>query len=113
MGGGSFTLPDPAMIATVPHEHLPALLAQLAALQAAVAARLATTPPPPPPPVTENADTVLDVHEAARVARRSVSWMRKHGHRLPGFRQPTGWGGRVGWSRRALLTWAQGDSMTC
>src|SRR5262249_51979045 len=50
MGGGSFTLPDPAMIATVPHEHLPALLAQLAVLQAAVAARLATTPPPPPPP---------------------------------------------------------------
>ena len=33
--------------------------------------------------------------------------MRKHGRELPGYRQPTGRGGRVGWSRRALETWAQ------
>jgi hypothetical protein len=110
--GASFTLPEPAAIATVPQEHLPALLAHLAALQAAVAARLAATPPPPPPPIGE-ADTLLDVNEAARLARRSISWMRKHGHTLPGFCQPTGKGGRVGWSRRALLTWAQGGSVAC
>src|SRR5262249_61315748 len=100
-------------LASCHQRHSPSHLHQLAALKASVAALLATTPPPPPPPVTENADTVLDVHEAARVARRSVSWMRKDGHRLPGFCQPTGRGGRVGWSRRALVTWAQGDSMTC
>ena len=110
--GASFTLPEPAAIATVPREQLPALLAHLAALQAAVAARLAATPPPPPPPIGE-ADTILDVSEAARLARRSVSWMRKCGHTVPGFCQPTGKGGRVGWSRRALLAWAQGDGLAC
>jgi hypothetical protein len=103
---GVFTLPEPAAIATVPQEHLPAVLTQLVALQAAVAARLATTSPPPLPR-SEEPDTVLDVEAAARTARRSISWMRKHGHTLPGFCQPTGRGGRVGWSRRALLTWAQ------
>ena len=109
---GAFTLPEPAAIATVPQEQLPALLAHLAALQAAVAARLAAAPPPPPPPIGE-AETILDVHEAARLARRSISWMRKHGHTLPGFCQPTGKGGRVGWFRRVLLAWAQGDGLTC
>jgi hypothetical protein len=109
---GLLTLPDPAAIATVPHEQLPAFLAHLAALQAAVAARLAAIRPPIPTPV-EDTDAMLDVHDAAQVARRSVSWMRKHGHTVPGFRQPTGKGGRVGWSRRALLAWAQGDSLAC
>jgi hypothetical protein len=52
---------------------------------------------------------VLDIRAAAPVARRSVSWMRKHGHTVPGFSQPTGRGGRVGWQRRALAAWARGD----
>ena len=52
-------------------------------------------------------DEILHVAAAAQVARRSISWMRKHGHTLPGFRQPTGRGGKVGWSRRALDAWAQ------
>jgi hypothetical protein len=82
---------------------LPALLVHLAALQAAVAARLAAVPPPAPPP--PNGDGLLDVHEAAALLGRSESWIRKRGHRLPGFCQPTGHRGRARWSKAALLEW--------
>jgi len=53
----------------------------------------------------EEDDHVADVREAASIARRSLSWMRKRGHTLPGFRQPGGKGTKVAWSRRALETW--------
>jgi hypothetical protein len=50
-------------------------------------------------------DGLLDVTAAAALLGRSASWMRKHGRTLPGFVQPTGQGGRVRWSRAALLAW--------
>lgn len=56
-------------------------------------------------------DEELDVDEAARFIRRSKSWLRKHGRGLPGFRQPTGPGGRVRWARRALAAWRDGGAV--
>ena len=86
-------------------ELLPGLVAGLAALQARAAARLIV-----PIPLATNArvddDMVHDVQEVARIVRRSVSWVRKKGHTLPGFRQPGGRGTRVGWSRSKLEAWA-------
>ena len=97
------TLPDPAAVADLPAAQLPALLAQLVALQVAVVARLAasTGSPVGPPP-----DDVVDCKTAVTLTGRSASWMRKHGHTVPGFVQPTGHGGKVGWRRHALLVWA-------
>jgi hypothetical protein len=106
-------LPDPADLAAVPVEQLPAVVLQLSALMAAASARLAVVSNMPPAPVADVDGGVLDVHEAARIARRSVSWMRKHGRTVPGFVQPTGHGGRVGWSRRALAAWANGADPAC
>jgi hypothetical protein len=109
-------LPDPHDLLELPVEQLPAVLVQLAALQAAVAARLVASDRRGGHHAREHddgADVVLDVHEAARVARRSVSWMRKHGRTVPGFVQQTGHGGRVGWSRRALAEWATGGRRAC
>lgn len=94
-------LPEPADVAALPCEQLPAVLVQLAALQAAVAARLAAVSPPAPPLT----DCLLDAAEAAALLGRSPSWVRKRGRSLPGFCQPTGHGGRVQWSRAALLAW--------
>jgi hypothetical protein len=96
-------LPAPAEITDLDATELPAVLAQLAALQTAVAARLAAVPAPAPPPV--DGDGLLDVHQAAELLGRSESWLRKRGHQLPGFCQPTGHGGRARWSRAALLEW--------
>jgi len=84
-----------------------ALLAKAAALLADAASRLAASPPiivAAPPP--EQSDRIVGVAEAAEIAQRSVSWLRKHGRELPGYRQPTGRGGRVGWSRKAVEAWA-------
>jgi predicted DNA-binding transcriptional regulator AlpA len=81
-------LPEPAAVATLPVEELPAVLAQLAALQSAVAARLADRPPPPP-----SSDETVDVDSAARLLGMSPSWLYRHAKQLPFTR-------RVG--RRAL-----------
>ena len=97
-------LPAPDAVTALDAAELPAVLAQLAALQAAVAARLAV-PPPVPPVRPADTDGLLDVHQAAALLGRSESWIRKHGHRLPGFCQPTGRGGRARWSKAALLEW--------
>jgi len=87
-----------AIDALAPEQLAPAL-AQLAALQTRIAARLATVSATPPPAE----DDLLDVAETATLTRRSVSWLRHQGHTLPGFRQPHGKGTRVLWSKRALL----------
>ena len=104
-------LDHPEQVAQVPAEQVPPLLAtiaseqaRLAALQGALAARLAV----PSAPANGHAepDVLLDdVREVARIVRHSVSWVRRNGRRLPGFRQPGGKGCKVSWSRRALEAW--------
>jgi len=92
-------LPDVAAIDALAPEQLAPTLAHLAALQARLAARLAIVPAAAAPA----ADDLLDVDQVATLTRRSRSWLRHHGHTLPGFRQPHGKGTRVLWSKRALL----------
>jgi hypothetical protein len=96
-------LPDPATIDALAPEQLAPTLAALAALQARIAARLAAEARPLPVPVEP--DDLLTVAEAATLTRRSVTWLNHHGHRLPGFSQPGGKGGRKFWARRALCAW--------
>src|SRR5262245_4905362 len=108
--GASFTLPDPAAIATLPQEHLPAVLAQLAALQAAVAARLATDKPDkldPSPQVPVEPDRRVRAEEAAATIGCSVRWRRQHGQALPSYRRDLN-GRRVTWLRSALIAWMEG-----
>jgi hypothetical protein len=97
-------LPEPAVVLDLAVEDVPAVLVKLAALQTALAARLASIPPPAP----AGADGLLNFTEAVALLGRSASWMRKRGRTLPGFSQPTGPGGRVRWSRAALLAWRDG-----
>jgi hypothetical protein len=98
-------LPTLDAISTMPADDLPALLLQVLTLQSAIVARLvAANGQPVPVP-----DDLLDCAAAAALITRSPSWMRKHGRNLPGFRQPTGRGGRVGWQRRPLLAWRDGS----
>jgi hypothetical protein len=100
-------LPPIEAVDAVPPELLPGLVAGLAALQARAAARLAVPVAAPPMNARPDCDDVIDdAREVARIVRRSVSWVRKCGHTLPGFLQPGGKGTRVAWSRRALEEWA-------
>jgi hypothetical protein len=92
-------LPDVVAVDALAAEQLAPTLAHLAALQARIAARLATVPAVP----SAAEDDLLDVDQVAALTRRSKSWLRHHGHTLPGFRQPHGKGTRVLWSKRALL----------
>jgi hypothetical protein len=94
-------LPDVATIDALAPEQLAPTLAQLAALQARIAARLAV----PRSPAAVEPDDLLDVKETAKLTRRSVSWLNHQGQTLPGFRQQAGKGSRKYWSRRALLAW--------
>ena len=102
-------LADPARARDVPAEAVQTLVDGLAVqegrcrlLRDLLTARLSA---PVPSAHREEDDHVADVREAASIARRSLSWMRKRGHTLPGFRQPGGKGTKVAWSRRALETW--------
>jgi hypothetical protein len=101
-------LPSIEAVDALPCESLPAFVAGLAALQARAAVRLTVPGAPPPSNGAAGLEVVEDVHEVALLVRRSVSWVRKRGHRLPGFQQPGGKGTRVAWSRAALRTWANG-----
>jgi hypothetical protein len=47
---------------------------------------------------------LLDVDAAAALVHRSVSWVRRNGRSLPGYRQSKP-GFRVRWSRRELEKW--------
>ena len=82
---------------------VPALVVRLAAILAVAGARLAVPVVPDDRPAP--ADFITDIAEVARLARRSVSWVRKNGHTLPGFSQPRGKRTKVAWSRRALEVW--------
>jgi len=92
-------LPGPEAIDALAPEQLAPTLAALAALQAKIAARLAAEAAAAPP----DADDLLDIDEVARLTRRSKSWLRHEGRRLPGYRQPRGPGTRVLWSKKALI----------
>ena len=105
-------LADPGRAALEPAAAVPALLAQLAAdgaaraaVQTALAARLALVVTEAPNGLAR--DELLDVDAAAALVGRSPSWLRKHGHELPGFHQPHGPGTRARWSRHALEAWAR------
>lgn len=97
-----------------PPAEVPALLGELERLRVMCWARLVTPGPTSANGERPEPDVVHDVHEVARIVRRSVSWVRKRGHTLPGFRQPGGRGARVEWARRRLEAWAAGgiDSHT-
>ena len=71
-------LADPARVSDVPVEALPALVLQLAALQAAVAARLVADLRRDDGP-----DRLLTVRQAAPVLGMSEDWLYRHAHRLP------------------------------
>ena|SRR5215475_1936799 len=107
---GPLTLPDPSAIATVPQEHLAALLAHLAALQAAVAARLANDKRDklaPSPQDSIEPDRRVRADEAAMIIGCSVRWLRQHGQSLPSYRRDLN-GRRVTWLRSALIAWMEG-----
>lgn len=106
----SLLLSEPARAAAVDLHQAVSLLDALAAhegrcrlIRDLLTARLTTQPAESTP--REQDQLIDDVREVARMIRRSVSWVRKHGHTLPGFKQPGGKGCKVAWSRRALLKW--------
>jgi hypothetical protein len=104
-------LVTPEEVDALAPEHLPALIAALTSLAAHAAARVLSSPVRPSDERLAGADdVVVGVDKAARIAHHSVSWMRKNGHTLPGFRQPGGKGTAVGWSRAALTAWANGGA---
>jgi predicted DNA-binding transcriptional regulator AlpA len=70
---------DPA---TIPIGEIPAMLAMLAALQTALAARLMTVPAQPEP-APDADDQLLTAIEAAAILRRSVKWVYRRASRLP------------------------------
>jgi hypothetical protein len=109
IAAGVALLPSVEAVDALAPETLPALIAGLAALQARAAARLAVPGPMLPIAEPPAPDVLLDAREVARIARRSVSWVRRHGHKLPGFSQPSGKRCKVAWSRRALEAWAGGE----
>lgn len=81
-------LPDVDTVATWAQDVLPAAVLHLAALQSAVAGRLASTvqiAPLLPPPATNGAPDVdlLTSAEAAAVLKVSRKWLYRHAHRLP------------------------------
>ncbi len=71
------------LVAALAPEIIPPLLAQLAALQSALAARLLTAPQNghPPEPVTE--DRLLTPQEAATLLSVTPRWLYRHAKGLP------------------------------
>jgi hypothetical protein len=69
---------EPARAATVPADQVPALLVQLASVQAILLSRLAVAPsgsqPPPPPPD----DRYLTAEEAGAILRRPLRRLYRH-----------------------------------
>ena len=103
------TLPSLHDVEALDRDAAATLFRQVADLHAALVLRL-TAPPPAPAPIEPEPDDVVDLDEARKITRRSESWMRKHGHTLPGFVQPGGKRTRPGWLRRRLTAWASGTA---
>lgn len=74
---GCITLPTPADLAAVPADQLPALITELAALQAAAAMRLRR-------PASAGGEMVLlTATEAAERLRVPLDWVQKRSRELP------------------------------
>lgn len=67
------TLPSPADLAAVPAEEIPAVMAQLAALQAALAVRLLEDRRDP-----ESASQLIQIADAAAKLDCTVDWLYRH-----------------------------------
>jgi predicted DNA-binding transcriptional regulator AlpA len=73
-------------VADVPLSAIPSLMTQTAALQAALATRLATASITPGGPARERApesERLLTPHEAAALLGMTVTWLYRHAGRLP------------------------------
>jgi len=93
-------------VATIPIAQIPAMLAHLAALQSALAARLMTKPLPLVSEATATPDVedrFLTVEEVAQRVRRSTKWVYRRVKNLPFARQlgPCSWV----FSQRGLDKW--------
>ena len=88
-------------IAAIPAAEIPAMLAQLAAYQAQLAARLMATPGPEP--AVDEPDKLLTAAEASQVLRRSRKWLSRNRTRLPFARRmgPRSWT----YSEQGLRRW--------
>jgi len=98
----------------VPVDEIPAVLGDLETLRARLQARhlqaILLTTERPANPAPNGVPEFCEVEEAARIVRRSVSWMEKYGRKVPGFRQLGGKGARLEWNREALLRWANASA---
>ena len=77
---------DPERVAHVPLSAVPSLMAQVAALQVALAARLAVTSGPPAERASmqaPNAERLLTPPEAAALLGVTVTWLYRHAGKLP------------------------------
>ncbi len=72
---------DPGQAATLPADAVPGFLARTAAVQAALAARLATLGPNGHAP--EDPDRLLTAAEAAAVLKVSPDYLYRHARKLP------------------------------
>ncbi len=74
---------DPERIADVEPEAIPALIVQLASVQAQLAARLLESPPDRGPEPRADAGDLLRVEEAAKRLNVSKTWLYRRINRLP------------------------------
>jgi predicted DNA-binding transcriptional regulator AlpA len=94
-----------AEMESAPRSDLPSIIAALAGLSAE--AHLLLTAPPPAGDGgaairPDDADELLDVHEAAQLLRQKVAWVYAHQDELPRVKIP---GRGVRFSRRKLRAW--------
>jgi predicted DNA-binding transcriptional regulator AlpA len=94
---------DPSAVASLPPEALPGLLAALAAVQAAVAARLAVANPTPLGARESGHDEMLTAAQAAGRTGMSRRWLYANAKDLP-FAVRTGQGS-VRFSARGIEKW--------
>lgn len=92
-----WTLPAPATLDQVPPAELPAVIVQLAALQAAAAMRLRTA---------GDQGELLTVEEAAALLRVGIEWVEKRSRTLP-FRVSLA-NGTVRYDAAGLRRWLTG-----
>jgi hypothetical protein len=101
----NMNLPDPALI---PQEHIAAMLAQLAALQSALAARLLQDSAihNQSLPATSEPEELLTAEQAAAQLNVSVDWMYRHASELPFTKRLSRKALRF--SKAGLLRWRAG-----
>ena len=103
MNGYECVLPDPAL---VPENHIGPMLAQLAAFQSALAARLILEAGKEEKPGNQTPEELLTAEQAAALLNVSVDWIYRHAPSLPFTRRLSRKALRF--SRAALLKWRAG-----